>query len=538
MNFFKEAFRRKTIDDIKAQSEEDSGPRLHRVLTARDVFNHGVGAIIGTGIFVLTGLAAANIAGPGVILSFVLAGLACAFVSFAYAEQASMIPVSGSAFTYAYATLGELLAWIIGWDLLLEYAVGASAVASGWSAYLQSVLKGVGLHLPAALSVAPPNLPVWQVLATITCLLAGIFLFARAGQTSARDGKTAATEGGASGNNIVARAGGIALLLLGAYFGYNTVTHLTSIDLPAVLIVGFINFWLVKGVSHTAKMTSVFVIIKLAVVIFFIAVGAFHIDPANYTPFLPFGWSGVLAGAGTVFFAFIGFDAVTTLSEECKDPQKDVPKGVIGSLAVCTVLYVLVAAIMTGAIAYNLLGGAGEGAPMAKVLDNIGLTWATPLVSVGAMAGITSVLVVLLYGQSRIMMRMSKDGLVSPVFGKVSARFHTPVWSILIWGLIVAFSAGLVPIGELAELTSIGTLFAFVIVSIGVIVLRKLEPDRYRGFRCPGFPYVPIAGAVLSFILMLSLPGITWLRFLAWMGLGLVVYVFYSRKNSRLGRKK
>lgn len=552
MNFFKEAFRRKTIDDIKAQSEEDSGPRLHRVLTARDVFNHGVGAIIGTGIFVLTGLAAANIAGPAVILSFVLAGLACAFVSFAYAEQASMIPVSGSAFTYAYATLGELLAWIIGWDLLLEYAVGASAVASGWSAYFQSVLKGLGLHLPAALSVAPANLPVWQVVSTITCLLAGIFLFARAGQSSARNGNTSnATAGdtskktnsnpGDTGNtssNALSRVGGAVLLLLGVYFGYNTVTHLTSIDLPAVLIVGFINFWLVKGVSHTAKMTSVFVIIKLAVVIFFIAVGAFHIDPANYTPFLPFGWSGVLAGAGTVFFAFIGFDAVTTLSEECKDPQKDVPKGVIGSLAVCTVLYVLVAAIMTGAIAYNLLGGAGEGAPMAKVLDHIGLTWATPLVSIGAMAGITSVLVVLLYGQSRIMMRMSKDGLVSPVFGKVSARFRTPVWSILIWGLIVAFSAGLVPIGELAELTSIGTLFAFVIVSIGVIVLRKLEPNRYRGFRCPGFPYVPISGALLSFILMLSLPGITWLRFLAWMGLGLVVYVFYSRKNSRLGQKK
>lgn len=536
MNFFKEAFRRKTIDDIKAQSEEDSGPRLHRVLTARDVFNHGVGAIIGTGIFVLTGLAAANIAGPGVILSFVLAGLACAFVSFAYAEQASMIPVSGSAFTYAYATLGELLAWIIGWDLLLEYAVGASAVASGWSAYFQSVLKGLGLHLPAALSVAPANLPVWQVVSTVVCLLAGIFLFARSGQTIAGSGN--GTGNGFSSNSMVSRVGGTVLLLLGVYLGYNTVTHLTSIDLPAVLIVGFINFWLVKGVSHTAKMTSVFVIIKLAVVIFFIAVGAFHIDPANYTPFLPFGWSGVLAGAGTVFFAFIGFDAVTTLSEECKDPQKDVPKGVIGSLAVCTVLYVLVAAIMTGAIAYNLLGGVGEGAPMAKVLDHIGLTWATPLVSVGAMAGITSVLVVLLYGQSRIMMRMSKDGLVSPVFGKVSARFRTPVWSILIWGLIVAFSAGLVPIGELAELTSIGTLFAFVIVSIGVIVLRKLEPDRYRGFRCPGFPYVPIAGALLSFILMLSLPGITWLRFLAWMALGLVVYVFYSRKNSRLGQNK
>jgi basic amino acid/polyamine antiporter, APA family len=467
--FWADLLRRKSVDSIIAQGDEEEGPRLHRVLTARDVFNSGVAAIIGTGIFVLTGVAAANVAGPGIILSFILAGLACAFVSFAYAELSSMIPVSGSAYTYAYATLGEVFAWIIGWDLLLEYAVGASTVASGWSAYLQNILHGLGLDLPHYLSVAPASL-----------------------------------------------------------------SNLNSVDLPAVLIVAFINYWLIKGVSHTARMTSIFVVIKLVVVAFFIAVGAFHIDTANYHPFLPFGLHGVLAGAGVVFFAYIGFDAVTTMAEECKEPQKDVPKGVIGSLVVCTLLYVLVAAVMTGAMSYTGLAGAGEGAPMAKVLDHIGLTWATPLVSVGVVAGITSVLIVLLFGQSRIMMRMSKDGLVPSVFGKISARFHTPVWSITIWGLLVALTAGFMPIGELAELTSIGTLFAFVIVSLGVIVLRSKEPNRERGFKCPGYPYVPALGAILSFILMLGLPGITWLRFVAWMLIGLVIYLVYSRRNSRM----
>ena len=539
-NFWKETLRRKSVDDIKAQSDEDEGPRLHRVLDARDVFNHGVAAIIGTGIFVLTGVAAANMAGPGILLSFVLAGLACACVSFAYAELSSMIPVSGSAYTYAYATLGELFAWIIGWDLLLEYAVGASAVASGWSAYMQTILKGLGLDLPVYLTVAPPNLPITSVCVAVALVVAGIFMLGRTISGGGTEDSKKSVD--APRQSVLSRSPlgllvSLGLLGGGLVFGYDIARHLTSIDLCAVLIVAFINFWLVKGVNHTAKMTSVFVVIKLAIVVLFIVVGAFHIDTANYHPFLPFGWSGVLTGAGSVFFAYIGFDAVTTLSEECKDPQKDVPKGVLGSLAVCTVLYVLVAAIMTGAMVYSSLGGAGEGAPMAKVFDHIGMGWAIPLVSVGVIAGISSVLIVLLYGQSRIMMRMSKDGLVSPVFGKISERFRTPVWSIMIWGLIVALSAGLVPIGELAELTSIGTLFAFIIVSLGVIVLRVKEPDRKRGFSCPGYPYVPIAGAIMSFILMLSLPGITWLRFGIWMLLGLLVYVVYSRRHSRLQNK-
>lgn len=471
---FGSLLRRKTLESILTQGESEhaEGHRLNRVLTARDIFASGVAAIIGTGIFVLIGVAAANNAGPGIIISFVMASIACGFVSFAYAEFASMIPVSGSAYTYAYATLGEIFAWIIGWDLLLEYAVGASTVASGWSAYFQSILAGFGWHLPHVIAVASAG-------------------------TSA---------------------------------GFD------SIDLVAMLIVLFINYWLIKGVEHTAKMTSIFVVVKLLVVGFFIAVGAFHIDTANYSPFLPYGWSGVFTGAGVVFFAFIGFDAVTTMAEECKDPQKDVPKGVLSSLIVCTILYVLVAAIMTGALSYAALGGEGEGAPMVKVLDHIGFGWASPLVSVGIIAGITSVLIVTLFAQSRIMMRMSKDGLVWPVFSKLSAHNQTPTWSIVICGTLVALTAGLLPIGELSQLTSIGTLFAFIIVSVGIIVLRVKEPDHPRGFVCPGYPYVPALGAIMSFMLMCSLHAETWIRFVVWMGLGLIIYFVYSKQNSLLGR--
>lgn len=471
---FANLLRRKTLESIKAQGdiENAEGHRLNRVLTSRDILSAGVAAIIGTGIFVLIGAAAHANAGPGIIISFVLASLACGFVSFAYAEFASMIPVAGSAYTYAYATLGEIFAWLIGWDLLLEYAVGASTVASGWSDYFQSLLRGFGV-----------NLPHWMSIASV-----------------------------------------------------NSINGITSINLPAILIIVFLTYWLIKGVKHTARMTSIFVVVKLAIVAFFIAVGSFHIDPANYTPFLPFGWSGVLTGAGVVFFAFIGFDAVTTMAEECKDPQKDVPKGVIGSLVVCTILYLLVAAIMTGAMSYTALGGEGEGAPMVKVLNHIGYAWASPLISVGIVAGLTSVLIVTLFAQSRIIMRMSKDGLVTPIFSTLSQKFQTPTWSIVVCGIFVAVTAGLLPIDELSQLTSIGTLFAFIIVCVGVIVLRHKEPDKHRGFRCPGYPFVPVMGALMSFMLMCTMPSTTWIRFIGWMLLGLIVYFGYSKSHSRLGR--
>jgi len=564
MSLFQKILRRKSLQDLQSGGDDSEGPKLNKVLTSRDVFNHGVAAIIGTGIFVLTGVAAHDHAGPGIILSFLLAGFACAFVSFAYAELASMIPVSGSAYTYTYATLGEIFAWLIGWDLLLEYAVGASAVAVGWSAYLQNVMKALGLHLPAYLSHAPEHVP-WQAVflaaGTITVGVIGM-IKSRAALTSAAAGKT----------YLIGLASAF-LAGFGLVKAWDVFTHLTSVDLPAILIILFINFFLVKGVSHTAKMTAIFVVIKVAVILFFIGVGIWHIDTTNYHPFLPFGWHGVFTGAAIVFFAYIGFDAVTTLAEACKDPQKDVPKGVIGSLVVCTVLYILVAAIMTGAMSYLMLGGSEIAAPMARVLDHLGYWWASPFVSIGAIAGITSVLIVLLFGQSRIMMRMAKDGLIAPIFGKIHETYRTPVWSIAIWGVLVALIAGLLPISELAELTNIGTLAAFVMVCVGVIILRVKHPERPRKFRCPDVPLVkpagnfavtcmtrvfglkpqtearlrsavatfawmiiPLLGAGMSLVFMFSLPGVTWIRFAIWMGVGLVIYLFYGRVHSKLNR--
>lgn len=521
----KELFRTKSIERLSEAEEHAEGPKLNKILNARDVFNHGVAAIIGAGIFVLTGVAAAKFAGPGIILSFVAAGIACALVAFAYAELASMIPISGSAYTYAYATLGEMVAWIIGWDLLLEYAVGSSAVAVGWSAYLQHVLKGMGVVLPEYLSKAPAHLPWSSVLLAVGLLVFGVLGLRRAYVNLCK--KPANPAGTAL--SMLCGLPALGLTGFGLYQAYTVAVNLTSVDLPAMLIIVFLNFWLIKGVRHTAKMTEIFVIIKLAVIVLFIAIGMWHVDTSNYVPFLPFGWHGVLTGAAIVFFAFIGFDAVTTLAEECKEPKRDMPRGVLGSLAVCTMLYVLVAAIMTGAVAYTALNTA---APVATVLESIGKTWVVPLISVGAIAGLTSVLIVLLFGQSRIMMRMSKDGLVSPIFGKIHERYRTPSWSIAIMGALAALTAGLLPIGELAELTNIGTLAAFVLVCVGVIVLRRTEPNRPRKFRCPGSPWLPALGALASLGLMLSLPWLTWARFLVWMGIGFVIYVLYGRHNS------
>jgi basic amino acid/polyamine antiporter, APA family len=522
-------FARKPVDELNAEDHSE-GPKLNKVLTAWDVFFHGVAAIIGTGIFVLTGIAAAEHAGPGIILSFVLAGLACTFVALSYSELSSMIPRSGSAYTYAYATMGEAIAFFIGWDLLLEYCVGASAVAVGWSAYLQNILKGLGVVLPSVISQAPAHMPWSHVgMAALAATFGAIALANGLGKKSVA-GQTSS----ASPALVIVGIGG---LLVAAWQGVVAATYITSIDLPAVLIIGFINYWLIKGVRHTAKMTAVFVVIKLAVILLFIAVGIWHIDTANYTPMLPFGWTGVLTGAAVVFFAYIGFDAVSTLAEECKQPKRDMPIGIIGSLIVCGLLYIVVAAIMTGVLPYTMLGGSEAAAPMARVMNHIGAWWASPLVSLGAIAGITSVLIVLLFGQSRIMMSMSRDGLIGPIFSKISPKYNTPVWAIVIWGVLAALTSGLIPIGELAELTSIGTLAAFVLCCVGVMVLRRIEPNRERKFRVPGYPLVPILGALMSIALMLSLPMITWIRFLAWLGIGLIIYLTYGRKHSTLQKK-
>jgi APA family basic amino acid/polyamine antiporter len=449
------------------QDTSDVQHGLKRALGRWDLVAIGIGCIIGVGIFVLPGVEAANHAGPGIILSFVIAASACACAALCYAELAAMIPVAGSAYTYGYATLGEIVAWIIGWDLILEYMVGASLVAIGWSAYLVNLinhlLRPFGTQLPHAWCAAP-----W-------------------GQDS-----------------------GI-------------------LNLPAAFIVAVLSWLLVRGIKESARVNLTMVLIKLFVIVVFIVLTVWYVNPANWQPFAPFGFKGIMTAAAIVFLAYVGFDAVSTTAEEAVNPQRDMPVGIMGSLIVATVLYVAVAAIMTGVVPYKQLNVAD---PVALVLNILHKPWASVLVSIGALAGITSVLLVLLLGQPRILFAMSRDGLLPPAMSRVHRRFRTPYLTTIITGTIVAVSAALTPINVVAELCSIGTLFAFMIVSAGVIVLRYTRTDLQRPFRVPLFPVVPALGIVLCGYLMLSLPGVTWLRFLVWLVIGLVIYGTYSFRHS------
>lgn len=512
--------RRKPLAHLMRDESGEHGPKLKQVLTSKDVFFHGVAAIIGAGIFVYLG-EGAGFAGPGVILSFAVCGLVCTLVGLAFAELASMISVSGSAYTYAYASLDERVAWAIGWDLLLEYSLGSAAVAVGWSAYMQHMLTGMGVSLPPYLAQAPQHLPWLQIGWTLAYLVGGAFLLRLTFSPSQWIN---------SGLRSVALVGGAVVCVLGLREAYDVASQIHSINLPAFGIIATLSLCLYLGVHHTARMTEIFVWVKLAVIAVFLACAVWYINPANYTPFLPNGWFGVFSGAGVVFFAFIGFDAVTTLAEECKNPQTDMPRGVLGSLWVCTAVYMAVAAVGIGAVYYTDLMNA---APIASVLNAIGYSSIVPMLSVGALAGLTSVLIVCLFGQSRIMMRMSKDGLVSPVFAAIGAKRQTPHWSILIMGSATAIAAGFMNINELALLTNIGTLAAFVIVCVGVIWLRYAEPNAVRKFRCPGMPWIPALGAVSCLGLMLTLPFDTQLRFVIWMVLGFVVYYLYGYWHSK-----
>jgi basic amino acid/polyamine antiporter, APA family len=476
--------RTKSIEQLVGDAEH-GGKALRRTLTAMDLTLLGIGAIIGTGIFVLTGTAAANQAGPGIVLSYVLAGLACGFAALCYAEFAAMIPISGSAYTYAYATLGEIFAWMIGWDLILEYAVGSMTVAVGWSGYFQRILAGFGLHLPVWMT-ASPNADIGSL-----------------------------------------------------------------INLPAVFIVLAIMVLLVIGVRESARFNAAMVAVKLAAVAFFIVTGITYVKPENWSPFMPYGFSGVATGAAVVFFAYIGFDAVSTTAEEAKNPSRDLPIGIIASLVVCTVLYLAVAAILSGIIPvthYRSIADALPGmpivpaaestsflnAPVAYALHVINLDWAAGLVSAGAVAGITSVLLVMLMSQPRIFFAMSRDRLLPAGVSKVHPRFRTPYITTIITCVIVAVIAGFVPINLLGEMTSIGTLFAFVVVSIAVIILRVKRPEARRPFRLPlGFT-IPILGVLLCGYLMLTLSVMTWVRFLVWLDLGMIIYWFYGRTHSPL----
>lgn len=487
-------FATKTIDEVTAVADARvaHASALKRVLGPVDLTALGIGAIIGTGIFVLTGQAAAAHAGPAIVLSMILAGVVSALAALCYAEFASAVPVSGSAYTYAYATLGEFVAWIIGWDLILEYALGAATVAVGWSAYVVSFLADVGVRFPPLLSAAP-------------------------------------------GTPVVLADGTAATAIL---------------NLPAILISIAATALLVTGIRESARVNAVIVMIKVAVVLIIIGVGSMFVSADYWQPFIPpntgefgsFGWSGVLRGAGVIFFAYIGFDAVSTAAQEARNPQRDMPIGIFASLIVCTVLYVLVSGVMVGLIPYQQLG---VPAPMALAVDAArikaaGTAWESivnvlPLVvKLGAIAGLSSTIIVQMVAQPRIFMSMAQDGLLPPWAGRIHPRFRTPHVTTIITGAIVALASGFTPINVLGELVSIGTLFAFVVVAIGIIVLRRTRPDLPRPFRTPAVPLVPILSAITSFALMASLSGETWERLIVWMAIGLAIYFAYGQRNSEL----
>ena len=475
-------FVRKDLGSLLA--EAGSGT-LKRELGPLALVTLGIGAVIGAGIFVLSGEVASQHAGPALTLSIVFAGVACVFAGLCYAELASMIPVAGSAYTYAYATLGELVAWIIGWDLVLEYSLSSSTVAVGWSGYFVTLLSEMGIKFPPRLTGAP---------GTHICLPDG--------------------------------------------------THVTAlINVPAILICLALTGLLVLGIRESARVNTTIVIIKLVVLSLFIAVGVHYVNTANLHPFIPpntgtfgsFGWSGIVRGAGIIFFAYIGFDAVSTASQEAKNPGRDIPIGILVSLAICTILYIAVGLVMTGLIPYPRLNVAS---PLALAVETTGVKWLPPIVNIGAICGIASVILVNMLAQSRIFYSMSRDGLLPPLFARLHPRFRTPHVTTTITGLVVAVASGLFPISVLGQLVSMGTLLAFAIVCTGVLILRKTEPNLSRPFRTPGAPWVPIVGTLICLYLMSGLPLATWIRLFVWLAIGLTIYFGYGRIRAATLRKE
>jgi APA family basic amino acid/polyamine antiporter len=509
-------FRRKLVTDLQAEAVNDQ--RLHRALGPVNLVLLGIGAIIGTGIFVLTGTVAAQNAGPAVVLSFVLAGLASVFAALCYSEFASLVPMSGSAYTYGYATLGEFIAWIIGWDLILEYAVGAITVAIGWSGYVMSFLRSCGIEIPpefsAARGIALIQIP--EVLAASLKVSAGWQVF------SADFGKQ----------------------ILAAGTDPATLAHTTAIfNLPAVIIVFLVTTLLVVGIRESASFNNIIVFVKLAVILVFIGGAVLAVQTSNWQPFIPsntgqfghFGPSGVLMGAGVVFFAYIGFDAVSTAAQEARNPQRDMPIGIIGSLLVCTVLYILVSGIATGVVPYRQLDVPD---PIALAADRAGMgRWMSIAIKLGAIAGLSSVILVMLFGQSRVLWAMSRDGLLPPFVYHVHPRFRTPWVTSILTGLVVAFFAAVFTVREAGSLCSIGTLLAFVIVSVGILVLRIRHPELKATFRVPAVWFVAPAGAISALVLMLGLPWPTWRRLIVWFLIGIVLYFCYGYHYSKLAQK-
>jgi APA family basic amino acid/polyamine antiporter len=468
---------RKSVHVIIAAHEAESEDGLKRALGWASLMALGIGGIIGAGIFVLTGTAAANAAGPAVMISFVLSGLACAFVALCYAELAALLPVAGSTYTYTYVTLGEVFAWIIGWNLILEYAAGAATVAVGWAGYFNRVMQGFGISIPQQFTTG--------------------------------------------------------------YFAQTTDPAAHGLfNVPAAGVVLLLTALLVRGTTESTAVNNVIVAVKVAVVLMVIVVGWSHIDVANWTPLIPentgefgvYGWSGVARGASVVFFAYVGFDSVSTAAQEAHTPQRDVPIGIIGSLIICTILYVAVAAVATGVVNYKELGVPD---PMGLVMDRTGVTWLAWVVKFGALAGLTTAILVLLYGQTRIFFTMAHDGLLPAFFAKLHDRYRTPAVSQILVGVTVALAAGLLPIDTLGEMVSIGTLAAFALVCLAVIRLRKMHPEMHRPFRAPGIPWIPILGIFSCVALMAALPLDTWLRLIIWTIVGVAIYMFYGIKHAK-----
>ncbi len=535
MNFIKNIFRRKTIGDMLAGVSQD-GQGLRRVLTARDLVLLGIGGIIGAGIFATVGTATVGDtvrpgAGPAIIISFIITGVACGFTALCYAELSSMVPVSGSAYTYVYLTMGEFIAWIIGWDLMLEYAIGNVAIAISWAGYFKELLRGFGITIPAWLVTDFRSALHGDTIYNAAQLLMSgasidhIATFNNAGAYIA--------EQVAGGSTLEKIALGFknahdAIALSPKLFGMPIV-----FNLPAVCIVALVTTVLYRGIRESARFNTIMVILKLMVLAFFVLVGCFYVKPDNWTPFMPNGWSGIQAGAAIVFFAYLGFDAVSTVAEETVNPRRDLPIGIIGSLVICTVIYVVVAAVLTGMIPLTAFNQSNKAEPLTVAMSFHRLDWAAGFIALGSVVAHTAVLIVQQTGQTRIFYSMGRDGLLPRSFAKVHPRFRTPHVNILVTGVFVGFFAAFTSIDEMVDLTNVGTLFAFMLVCIGVIILRKIEPDRERGFRVPFVLGVALAGIVMCVYLMAGLPAVTFIRFFIWLAVGSVFYFSYGYWNSR-----